>query len=100
LGGVVGGVHTVLVHEGEEMRIVHEERRRQVPDVLVGGVQIPLAERKEPLLDRQCLVDQLRAREGCAASAGIATEAMPGPAAGWRGIASLRMTGQGIPRSC
>lgn len=43
LGGVVGGRDAVLVHEGEEVQVVHEERVGQVADVVVGGIEIPLA---------------------------------------------------------
>ena len=36
--------------EGEEVLVVREERERQIRDIVVGGVQMALAERKEPLL--------------------------------------------------
>jgi hypothetical protein len=78
-GGIVRGSNALLVHEGEEVLIVHEERRRQVPDVLVGGVQIPLAKRKEPFLKRQNLVDQLCTSEWRATRIGVAAKAMPEP---------------------
>jgi hypothetical protein len=43
LGRIVRGCDTLFVHEGEEVLIVHEERVRQVADVAIGGVEIPLA---------------------------------------------------------
>ena len=79
LGGIVSRLDALLVHEGEEVKVVHEESGCQVPDVFVRCVEIPLPQREEPLLDRQDLVDQLRARERGATRVRIASEAMPEP---------------------
>ena len=51
--GIVRRLNAVLVHEGEEVLIVHEERVRQIAHVGVGRIEIPLAEGEEPFLNRQ-----------------------------------------------
>ena len=61
------------------MFVVHEERIGQVTNLAVPGIEMPLAQRREPFLDRQYLRDQLRPRKGRAAGVRIATEAMPQP---------------------
>ena len=43
--------------------MVHEERVRQIADVGVGRVEMPLAEREEPLLNRQHFGNQFRTGE-------------------------------------
>lgn len=48
LGRIVGRRDTFLVHEGEEMLVVHEERQGQVADVRVGRIEMPLPEGKQP----------------------------------------------------
>ena len=79
LGSVVRGRDTGLVHERKEVLIVHEERVRQIANVGVGRVELPLPKGKEPFLNRQDFRDQFRAGERRAPSTGIAAEAMPEP---------------------
>ena len=52
---VVRRRHTLLVHEREEMLVVHEQRAGQIADVGVGGIDVALPKRKELLLDRERL---------------------------------------------
>src|SRR5712671_356301 len=77
LGGIVRGRHALLVHEGEEVLIVHEEGVRQIADLGVGGIEMPLTERKEPSLDRPRFRDQLCPGQWGAPSGWISAEAMP-----------------------
>ena len=77
LGGVIRRLDPVLMHEGEEVLILHEERRRQIPDVVIRRVEMPLAERKEPLFDRQDFRDQFVTGERRAAGGGIVAKPMP-----------------------
>lgn len=79
LGDVVRRLDTVLVHEGEETRVVHKEGERQVAHVGVGRIEIPFPERKEALLDRQDFGNQVGAGERRASSARVPPIAMPQP---------------------
>src|SRR5215207_8270055 len=46
LGGIVGGRDALLVHEGEEVLVVHEEHLSQVAHLGVGRVETPLPNAK------------------------------------------------------
>lgn len=65
------------MHERKEVRIVHEERVRQVADVRVRRVEMPLPEGKEPFLNRQDFRDQFRAGQRGTTGIRIAAESMP-----------------------
>ena len=77
LGGIVRRRHAGLVDECEEVLMVNEERPREIPRVCVGGVDVPLRERKELLLERERLGDQRLARQRGATHVGIIAEAVP-----------------------
>src|SRR5207244_10558228 len=77
LGDVVRRLDTLLVHEGKEVRKMQEQRAREVPHVIVGGVDGTARQCEEFLLKRQHLRDQLLARERRATGVRIAPEAMP-----------------------
>lgn len=77
LGGVVRGLDAVFVDESEEMLVVHEQRSREVADVGIGGVEVPLAQAEERLLDREGFRDQLLAGQGSAPRGGIPSKPMP-----------------------
>src|SRR3989338_8336083 len=77
LGGIVRGLDALLVHEGKEVLIVHEERVGQIAHVGVRRVEIPFAEGKEPLLNRQDFGDKFRTGERRSSGGRIAAEAMP-----------------------
>src|SRR5438445_12326291 len=76
LGDVVRRLDTLLVHEGKEVREMQEQRAREVPHIIVGGVD-GTARQCEELLFNRYLRDQLLACERRAASVRIAPEAMP-----------------------
>ena len=76
-GRVVGRLDTLLIHEGEEVRQVQEQRAGEIPYIVVGRVDVPARQREELLLDWQHLGDQLLARERRAPGVRIAPEAMP-----------------------
>ena len=71
------GFDAVLVHEGEEVRMVHEQRAREIRHVGVGRIDVAFRQREELFFDRQRLRDQLRARERRAARVRIPAKAMP-----------------------
>ena len=77
LSGIVRGRNALLVHEGEEVLIVHEERVRQITHVGVGRVEMPLSEGEQPFLQRQHFGDQVRARQRRTTGARLPAEAMP-----------------------
>ena len=77
LGGIVGGLDAVFVHEGKEMLVVHEERLRQIADVGVRGIKIPLAEGKKPLLNRQRPSRSIARESGAHRARRVAPKPMP-----------------------
>ena len=58
-GDVVGGFDTLVLHEREEIQVVHDQRSREVADVGVRGIHVAQAECEELLLERQRFRDQL-----------------------------------------
>ena len=77
LGGIVGGLHALMMHKDKELLMMREQGDRQVPDVAARAVQMPLAQGKELSLQREPLADQLRARERAAARGRVTAEPIP-----------------------
>lgn len=78
-GDIVGRLDAVRVHEGEEVRVMEEQRPREIRHVGVRGVDVASRQGEEPLLDGEHLRDQLRAGEGRPAYVWIPPEAAPVP---------------------
>ena len=79
LSGIVRGRDAFLVHEGEEVLIVHEERVCQIADVGIGRMEMALAEGEETFLNWQDFRDEFRARQRGPTRARITAKAMPAP---------------------
>ena len=76
-GTVIRRLDPLMMHEDEELPVVHEERGRQVAHVLVRAVQMVLAQRENLSLQREDRVDQLGPRKRRAAGRRIAAKAVP-----------------------
>src|SRR5579862_6815643 len=57
--GVVGWLDSVDVDKREEVLVLDEHRRCEIAHVVVGGVDVAVAERRERLLNWQRFGDQL-----------------------------------------